>query len=345
MATTAVEQRKQPWLFSPTVDLLTFAGSAVASLVLVGLGFQFGWVHSRTPEWTWVTAILLIDVAHVYSTGFRVYFDPTELRRRPWLYSLAPVLSFLVGMAIYSESPLVFWRMLAYLAVFHFVRQQYGWVALYRAKANDRDRIGKLIDSAAIYLATIYPLLHWHANLPREFSWFENVPFVDVPTWLAGWCRPLYWTAMAAYVARSLYRGLRFGLWNVGKDLVVSTTAVCWYVGIVCFELGLRVHSNECDHSRRPIHGAGLSDSASRPMDVETPVDGRTCDSVPPAVVAACLYGGAGLGPSDLAGAIVVVWCRVGQAFVEGLAGAASGGASGNALHPGRFHLASSYEP
>ena len=40
-------------------------------------------------------------------------------------------------MALYSRGELVFWRALAYLAVFHFVRQQYGWMALYRARMGE----------------------------------------------------------------------------------------------------------------------------------------------------------------------------------------------------------------
>jgi hypothetical protein len=50
------------------------------------------------------------------------------------LYSLVPLLGFAIGVALYSEGELVFWRALAYLAVFHFIRQQYGWVALYRVR-------------------------------------------------------------------------------------------------------------------------------------------------------------------------------------------------------------------
>jgi len=45
-----------------------------------------------------------------------------------WLYSLVPVLGLTIGIALYSEGELVFWRVLAYLAVFHFIRQQYGWL-------------------------------------------------------------------------------------------------------------------------------------------------------------------------------------------------------------------------
>ena len=59
---------------------------------------------------------------------------PEEVRRRPFLYFGTPVLAFLAGAMLYSLGSMVFWRVLAYLAVWHFVRQQYGWVALYRAR-------------------------------------------------------------------------------------------------------------------------------------------------------------------------------------------------------------------
>ena len=55
-----------PWLFSPSIDLWTFLGSAVLSLGLLAIGAQLGLLNAETPEWTWVAAILLVDVAHVY---------------------------------------------------------------------------------------------------------------------------------------------------------------------------------------------------------------------------------------------------------------------------------------
>ncbi|MCA9211595.1 MAG: hypothetical protein KDB27_00900 [Planctomycetales bacterium] len=224
-----------PWLFSRRIDLWTFLGSAVLAITLVLLGIPLGIVNDDTPDWLWIGAVLMIDVAHVYATGFRVYFDRTELRRRPWLYGLTPLLAFLIGWAIHSESKTLFWRLLAYLAVFHFVRQQYGWVALYRSRESDSDRVGWWIDATAIYLATIYPLLHWHANLPRTFWWFLEGDFAALPAELATYAAPIYWTALTLYAARSIYRGVARKQWNPGKDVVVATTAVCWYVGIVSF--------------------------------------------------------------------------------------------------------------
>jgi hypothetical protein len=224
-----------PWLFSPTVDLCTFLGSALFALTLLAIGAPLGLLESDSPEWTWIGAILLIDVAHVYATGFRVYFDRAELRRRPWVYGLTPLLALAIGLAVYSESHVVFWRTLAYLAVFHFVRQQYGWVALYRSRGGETGRLGWWIDTTAIYLATVYPLIFWHCHLPRRFWWFLSGDFANLPVSIATYMAPVYWLVLAAYAARSIYRAVKKGEFNPGKDLVLVTTAVCWYVGIISF--------------------------------------------------------------------------------------------------------------
>jgi hypothetical protein len=245
MATSTQAGPVNRWLFSPAVDLSAFLGSAVFSLVLLAVGVRLGLIHQDTPDWTWVTAVLLIDVAHVWSTAFIVYFDPQELRRRVALYSLVPLLAFTLGVVLYvSGGETMFWRCLAYLAVFHFVRQQWGWVAMYRGRLRERDRVSLWLDRFAIYLATIYPLIYWHAHLTTaQFNWFRSGDFArdkwifDLPaffTTLEQIVRPLYWLVLAAYFSRSIYQW-RNGRANPGKDIVVLTTAVCWYVGIVAF--------------------------------------------------------------------------------------------------------------
>jgi hypothetical protein len=180
---------------------------------------------------------LLIDVAHVWGTGFRVYFDTNELKRRPWLYVLTPVIGFAAGVALYSRGELVFWRVLAYLAVFHFIRQQYGWVMLYRRRASEHDSLGWSVDAAAIYLATLYPLVYWHAHLPREFSWFLEHDFVALPGSgsIERLLQPVYWLTLGAYAARAAYCWFTRRETNLGKNIVVITTAVCWYTGIIIF--------------------------------------------------------------------------------------------------------------
>jgi hypothetical protein len=221
------------WLFSAPVDLSVFLGSAVLSLVLLAIGWQFGFLNDESPDWTWISAVLLIDVAHVWSTSFRVYFDAAEFKRRVWLYTLVPIFGYAVGVALYSEGELVFWKALALLAVFHFVRQQYGWVNLYRANLKEKSRLTWFLDAAAIYLATIYPLCFWMTSLPRNFDWFVPNDFFNLPQIVEQILFPVYALSLAVYFGKSFYLYFTQGFLNIGKDIIVATTAICWYVGIV----------------------------------------------------------------------------------------------------------------
>jgi hypothetical protein len=223
------------WLFSQSIDLTVFLGSAIVSMLLLAIGWKAGILNNDSPEWTWITAVLLIDVAHVWSTSFRVYFDTAEFKRRFWLYVLVPVLGYAVGVALYSEGELMFWKALAVVAVFHFVRQQYGWVALYRRKLNETKNWTWWIDAAAVYLATIYPLAFWMTRLPRNFDWFVEGDFLSLPPVIETVLFPIYVLALTAYFGKSIYLYFATGFLNIGKDIVVATTAVCWYVGIVFF--------------------------------------------------------------------------------------------------------------
>jgi hypothetical protein len=224
------------WLFSRNIDLTVFLGSALASLVLLAIGWQIGIVNEESPDWTWISAVLLIDVAHVWSTSFRVYFDVQELKRRLWLYLLVPAAGYAVGVALYSEGDLTFWRVLALVAVFHFVRQQYGWVALYRRKLRETQTWTWWLDAAAIYLASIYPLAFWMTRLPRNFEWFVKGDFFSLPLFVESVVFPIYVCALLAYAGKSVYLYISSGFLNIGKDIVVATTAICWYVGIVVFD-------------------------------------------------------------------------------------------------------------
>ena len=53
-----------------------------------------------------------------------------------FLYTAAPLGAWLVGVLAFAHSPATFWRLFAYTALFHFIRQQYGWASLYGRKAR-----------------------------------------------------------------------------------------------------------------------------------------------------------------------------------------------------------------
>ena len=226
-----------PWLWTPGIDLGLFLGSALLALLLVAVGSLTGIDEQPFPEWGWLLFVLAIDVAHVYATLFRTYLDPVELRRHPWRYGLVPPLVFGLGYVLYSQSALTFWRVFAYAAVYHFIRQQVGWVAIYRAKSRLKRGLDRWLDNAAVYMATLYPLVHWHAHLGQtQFAWFVEGDFVHVGE-LAGralpWFEACWWLALSAFAVRQIALLAITRCLQLGKTAVVASTAAVWYVGIV----------------------------------------------------------------------------------------------------------------
>lgn len=232
------EPTPSPWLFSKRTDLLAFGAPALASLSLVAIGLLLGMHAAETPPWLWLAAVVGVDVSHVWSTAYRVYADPVERRRRKLLYLGTPLLLWLAGVALHLGGPALFWRVLAYAAVFHFVRQQYGWVMLCRRRAGEPDGWGRRLDAAMIYLAAGYPLVHWHTRLPRRFHWFIHSDFVPgLPRAATAVTLSLYAAVAAAYLIRAVQQArARDALIPWGKHLVVLTTALCWWIGIVTFD-------------------------------------------------------------------------------------------------------------
>jgi hypothetical protein len=223
------------WIWGPRADVAVFGGSALLALCVAWAASRLG--AGEMPAWSWFLLVVGVDVAHVWSTLFRTYLDRVELQRRRVLYLLVPLCCWAAGVALHLVSPLAFWRTLAYVAVFHFVRQQVGWVAIYRARAGDRSRAARWLDEAVVWAATGWPLLYWHTHLPRQFRWFVEGDFVDLSA-----LRPLLWPALAVYVAlllayaaRACLRAAR-GAPDLGKHLIVITTAATWFAGIVAFD-------------------------------------------------------------------------------------------------------------
>lgn len=237
----APRARFGPWLWGREVDLLVFGGTTLLAFALLFALRSAGLAPGELPAWGWVLLVLGVDVAHVWSTLFRTYLDPEELRRHRLRYWLAPALAYGMGVALYSQGSLWFWRVLAYVAVFHFVRQQVGWVGLYRARANragaEQGIVDRVIDDMAVYAATLYPIVHWHAHLSEtRFQWFVQGDFAQVGA-LASAVLPVMrgaWVlALAVFAARQLWLLRARGELQVGKIVVVTTTALIWYVGIV----------------------------------------------------------------------------------------------------------------
>lgn len=227
---------KQPWIGKPVVEVIFILLPPFASLLFIALFPSLFANDKGVSTAGWVILILLIDVAHVYSTLYRTYFDPREFKKQRSLLVAIPFIGFIVGVLAYSVSSQLFWRLLAYTAVFHFIRQQYGFMRVYSRKDN-ADRFSGLVDKVTIYYATIFPILYWHLKGPRNFNWFVDNDFfyLQSPEIILNLLRYAYYAVLILYIIKEIIYSIKVKYVNVPKVAVITGTILSWYFGIIYF--------------------------------------------------------------------------------------------------------------
>lgn len=230
-----MDKPKQPWLISSWSDGIFILSPPFISLLIVFLFPAQFQQASGMPLAYWVLLVVFIDVAHVYSTLYRTYFNPTNLKRKGALLLSIPLCCYLIGVLVYHFDVLWFWRILAYLAVFHFIRQQYGFMNLY--SRNDRyPKTFRYIDLITIYAATIYPILFWHLSTTRNFNWFiegDFLTFRNESLLQNAWI--IYLSILACFLIKEAYLFINQRKLNIPKNLLIVGTSLSWYFGIVYF--------------------------------------------------------------------------------------------------------------
>ena len=227
---------KQPWIHKAKTDLIFIIWPSFFVLAIIFL-FQdyITEIENDYSFYTWLFLIVFIDVAHVYATLFKTYFVADEFKKNRKRLLLLPAICFIIGLILFSFGSLVFWSFLAYVAVFHFIRQQYGFMRLY-ARTEEKTAISVLIDNLAIYAATVYPMLFWFLSPNRKFNWFvedeffhfENQTLLEILFWI-------YISILLFYGVRTVIISVKNNFFNVPKNSIILGTVLSWYFGIVYF--------------------------------------------------------------------------------------------------------------
>jgi hypothetical protein len=222
------------WILSPSAD---FTWIWIPSLLPFALYLIFPhWFigHEDMGPWAWLAIVLLVDIAHVYATIFRTYTDKKQWAKHQLAFILIPLLCLIVGVICFSITEKVFWSLVAYLAVFHFVRQQYGLFRLYAIGEKSLFKFEQRLDAVAIYAASLGPMLYWHLGRDRNFSWMiEGDFFLVEAEWLRGGVQLIYFLIIGLYLAKELYRGFCNYSVGLGKNIILISTCLNWYMGIV----------------------------------------------------------------------------------------------------------------
>jgi len=234
--------KKSKWIVSAKFDLLFFTSPGIIALFAVILFSDWDSMHSKMNPIIWAVLVLGFDVAHVYSTLYRSYWNREEFAKNKTVFLITPFLCYFAGVLFYSFGKLIFWKAAAYLAVFHFMRQQFGFMAIYRKKNNpDSGDLPFYLDKYAVYFFTLIPVAYWHfTEQKRVFSWFiENDFFFFKNQSVADILLVLLALYFFVWIFAHIYTYFKKKFFDLGKFLFLLSTAITWYFGIVYFNSDL----------------------------------------------------------------------------------------------------------
>ncbi|RNC84703.1 MAG: hypothetical protein ED557_06915 [Balneola sp.] len=164
------------WIINKRTDLIWFIGGALGGYLLMFMYSGLGW-DMITIWFFWVA---FIDTPHFFGTYSRTYLDKQEFKQRKKLL-LGSLTWFIVGPVILlfcflmyssgSESYSVPWLLLTSFfglwAYWHVVRQHYGFLALYKKKHQETQKLDYYIDSSLLYGGLMLPFFVFVVRYPE----------------------------------------------------------------------------------------------------------------------------------------------------------------------------------
>ena len=226
----------QPWIHKRTTDLLfILLPPFFITVVMLFFHNKMESIQNNYSFFTWLFLIVGIDVAHVYASLFKTYLNKTNFKQNKHLFLLIPLVCFFVSVGAYMMGATFFWSFLAYIAVYHFVRQQYGFMRLY-SRNESKTTKNILFDNLVIYNATLFPMLYWFLTPNRNFNWFVDHEFLQfhAPK-IVEILHILYFTILGVYIFITFYTAVKNKYFNTPKHLLIIGTYLSWYLGIVYY--------------------------------------------------------------------------------------------------------------
>lgn len=225
---------KNNWIHKPITDYIFILFPSFISVIFVFI-FQnkFNYWEEKYSFFNWLILIVFIDVAHVYSTLYKTYFNPKEREKRFKLLVILPIFALISSLFLYQFGANFYWSIMAYIAVFHFVKQQYGFMKLY-----SRNELYKIcwLDNLCIYNATLFPMLFWFLSPKRNFTWFTENEFIsyESPN-LIFLLKFIYYIIIIIYIFYLFWNWNKHKYFNFQKISIILGTYFTWYFGIVYF--------------------------------------------------------------------------------------------------------------
>lgn len=220
-----------PWIASRATDIAMVVIPFIAGTIALFLVTAF---QIEEPLWVYMLAFVAFDVAHVWATAYLTYLDKKRFSRRRALYTWPIPIGFLAAFILHVSSPTAYWTLLSYFAIFHFAKQQYGFVAIYKALHRERSRLDYWLDKTTLWVGALGPVLLWHAAPHGQFEWFgsgEDFLIRLPPAWSSALQMGMILVAVT-WSVRQVWLWRTAGHWNPGKTMWMVASWASWLLGV-----------------------------------------------------------------------------------------------------------------
>jgi hypothetical protein len=217
------------WIFSPKTDICVFWLPVAVAYIC---SFIFGALQEppAISSINFLFGLAIFDAGHVLATTGPVFRRKSE--GKLFAFRLGLILMTLFTLGSYLISRQLFFSIVAPLAVFHVMKQQYGWLMLSR-RTFAEPLSTRLWDQVLLWNVMLAPVLWWLSPMsaaeksyymPKDFSFI-------VPSFVAQGALVLYVFINVAYVIH-IFRSKDALNW--GKLSLLMATGL-WFFTLIFF--------------------------------------------------------------------------------------------------------------
>jgi hypothetical protein len=161
------------WILgSPLKEFLYIYLPAIIGIMIAVVYPQLG----ETSVFYALLAMALIDSGHVYTTFWRTFFYPKEMRSHS-RYWIAPVLIFMILSTAFFLEVSWFWKFVVYATLFHHLRQVYGLSRWYQSLNGRQDKVSDFF----LYALSLLPMLIYHFRSGLKAYYYSEADLFFFP--------------------------------------------------------------------------------------------------------------------------------------------------------------------
>lgn len=224
------------WVLSWRSDVIGFILPVLVAILLLPASYSVP--QNEVPLPYYIGLVVMVDVAHVYGTIFRTILDSeaTRLNRALFLWGpLRLLLASLLIITLFGEA--MVWTLLAYFAMYHFAKQAFGILCLYKARKGERGSLDHQLDYWTCMVGAAVPVAldHVGKKFGDPMKWFDNGEFhlAGLPEVAQVPLIVVYVVVPSVWLARTVWRWIVGDLWNLGKLWIMAVQYLTWTVGVV----------------------------------------------------------------------------------------------------------------